>query len=297
MHAPTLAAGVAGALLGGVLLATPPPVTASTAPSTAPSTAASTSSCAGGYTTEQGTCAAPVEQHPLTGAQRRQRAEKDERISTLHAAFVAQASGRSADVAAASAPVRNYYLPEVARMTIFKEGQGNGRKSYTCGPAATRNMVAAMYEHADGSYKNISENQFAIWEGTTSNGTARANVAAALNNHFSRFGSWKTWRPSDRFAMLATIAADTHDYHQSVILNVDTEYYSFFNGKALNHFDFAYGYDNTNAAKRMVYVGEEWDPVFTYGSSSYGNPYGKHREQLWNVWQAVMHTSIHGIVA
>jgi len=292
MHIRTTAASLTAAALGAVLLlphaaaAAPGSTSATTSPAQATAQAtAQTTGCPAGYTTEQGTCARPVATVPLTASQRRQLAAKEQSRS---ARLTATAS---------SVPVRNFSMAEVAGMTIFKEGQGNGKKSWTCGPAATRNMVAAMYKHRDGTYKNISESQFATWEGTTRNGTARANIAATLNNHFSAFGVWRTWRPADRFALLGTIAEDTHDYHQSVILNVDTEYYSFFNGKALNHFDFAYGYDNTKSAKRMVYVGEEWDPIFIYGQSSYGNPYGKHREQLWNVWQAISHTSIHGIVA
>lgn len=254
--------------------------------------------CPAGYVTEKGTCATPVKEKAPTAAQRQQAAAKERtRPQTRAALLDADRTSAEGLTTTSSVAVRNYALPEVANMTIFKEGQGDGRKSYTCGPAATRNMVAAMYKRRTGTYKNISENQFAIWEGTTTSGTARANIAATLNNHFSSFGHWKTWRPADRFDLLATIADDTYRYHQSVILNVDTEYYSFFNGKALNHFDFAYGYDNRDSSKRMVYVGEEWNPIFIYGSSSYGNPYGKHKEQLWNVWQAVDHTSIHGIVA
>lgn len=290
---PTRTAGAA-VLLGALPLATSLLLSPTPAQAAAPTTTA----CAAGYTTEQGACATPVAEKAPTAAQQRQQAAK-ERTRTQTRAALLGANRTSAEglTATSSVAVRNYALPEVANMTIFKEGQGDGRRSYTCGPAATRNMVAAMYKRRDGYYKNISENQFAIWEGTTTSGTARANIAATLNNHFSAFGHWKTWRPADRFDLLATIADDTYRYHQSVILNVDTEYYSFFNGKALNHFDFSYGYDNRDSSKRMVYVGEEWNPIFIYGSSSYGNPYGKHKEQLWNVWQAVNHTSIHGIVA
>lgn len=279
--------GIAAALLGGVLLATP-------AHAAAPATDwdARAASCPAGYTTEKGTCAKPVATKPLTSAQKAQRTGKDQDRARWRSDLLARPTRLAARV-----PVRDYAMSEVATMTIFKEGQGDNKRSYTCGPASTRNMVAAMYKYKYGYYGNISENQFSIWEGTTTAGTARANIAAALNNHFSQFGSWRTWRPSDRFDLLATVATDTHDYHQSVILNVDTEYLSFFHGKALNHFDFAYGYDNTDSSKRLVYVGEEWDPIFIYGSSSYGNPYGKHKEQLYDVWMAISHTSIHGIVA
>ncbi len=192
-----------------------------------------------------------------------------------------------------------YRLPEVTNMTIWKEGQGNGKKSYTCGPAATRNMVNAMNIRATGSYQDLGENQWAIWEGTTTAGTSRANVANALNGHASQYGSWTTYRPATKDSLYSTIATDTYYYKQSIILNVDTEFFTFWNSKALDHFNFAYGYDSqSNPNAKLVAVGEEWDPIFIYGSSSYGNPYGQHANvPLGNVYDAVIHTSIHGIVA
>jgi hypothetical protein len=46
-----------------------------------------------------------------------------------------------------------------------------------------------------------------------------------------------------------------------------------------------------------VYVGEEWDPIYIYGHSDYGNPYGPQKEALGHVYKAVTKTSIHGIVS
>ncbi len=117
--------------------------------------------------------------------------------------------------------------------------------------------------------------------------------------HASQYGSWVTSRPASKDSLLSTIATDTYYYKQSVILNVDTEFFNFYNGKALDHFNFAYGYDTTSASgTRFIAVGEEWDPIFIYGSSSYGNPYGKHGNvPLSDVFTAVDNTSIHGIVA
>lgn len=47
---------------------------------------------------------------------------------------------------------------------------------------------------------------------------------------------------------------------------------------------------------RFIYVAEEWDPIYIYGSSSYGNPYGKHKEPLINAFQAEDLTSFHKMV-
>ena len=62
---------------------------------------------------------------------------------------------------------------------------------------------------------------------------------------------------------------------------VATEYLSFCNGKALSHFDTIYGY-KLQGASAAVYIGEEWDPIYIYGGSSYGNPYGYHLESARN---------------
>jgi hypothetical protein len=180
-------------------------------------------------------------------------------------------------------------------MTIFKEGEGNGKKSYTCGPSATRNMVAAMYRRKTGSWKDLTEQKFEDWEGTTNEGTSRANVAAALNDHFSSFGHWKTSRPESATAYLDAVRLDTYSYHQSVIANIDTEYLSFFEGHRLDHFDFVYGY-YVDGSTHYLRIGEEWDPAYIYGHSDY-NPYGKQVATPGSAFTAISHTSIHGIVS
>jgi hypothetical protein len=77
---------------------------------------------------------------------------------------------------------------------------------------------------------------------------------------------------------------------------VDTEELSFFNGKALNHFDFDSGWESTDSTARWIYIGEEWDPIYISGASSYGNPYGKHKENLANAFRAENKTSTHKLV-
>ena len=255
--------------------------------------------CSADLALDSGECSIAITEHAPTDFQRNQKLDKASDVARLYRSLQAsQSSPRRITHRSTVDPGgggSDYKLPEVANMTIYKEGQGNGKKSYTCGPSATRNMVAAMYKHRDGEYKDFGEDQFDTWEGTTTDGTSRANVAAALNNHFASFGHWITTRPADRTEYLSYVISDSQ-YHQSVIANIDTEELSFFNDKALNHFDFVYGYDNTETT-RYVYIGEEWDPIFIYGSSSYGNPYGHHKEVLAHAFSAVDKTSIHGIVA
>ncbi|HEX2893771.1 MAG TPA: hypothetical protein VHO29_07185 [Marmoricola sp.] len=282
------AAGLAAALVVGASV-----------PANAATTTRSAAGCPAQLRLDDGACSAPIKENSPTAFQRDQRSAKAADVAriyrSLHNAPTSSAGVTPDTTVDPGGGGTDYKLPEVANMTIYKEGQGNSKKSYTCGPSATRNMVAAMYKHRDGAYNDFGEHQFELWEGTTTSGTSRANVAAALNNHFSSFGHWVTTRPADRDEYLSYVISDTQ-YHQSVIANIDTEELSFFNGKALNHFDFVYGYDTT-ASTRYLYIGEEWDPIFIYGSSSYGNPYGKHKEVLAHAYNAVIKTSIHGIVA
>jgi hypothetical protein len=256
----------------------------------------SAAACNDDMVTEAGTCATPVPGRPLTDDQKNTLVQKNARRQVVEAALASSMGNKTnGGVSPAMIPpdggtsstVANYRISSFANMTFFKEGQGNGKKSYTCGPSASRNVIYGM------TGVDYGESQFATWEGTTTDGTSRANIASALNNHFSSV--WATTRPADRASYLTYVISDTKYGSQGVIANVDTEFYSFFNGHALNHFDFVYGFDNT-ASTKYLYVGEEWDPIFIYGSSSYGNPYGKHKEKLINSYNAVNNTSYHGIV-
>lgn len=169
---------------------------------------------------------------------------------------------------------------------IHKEGEGNGKKSYTCGPSATRNMVQAM------TGRDYGELQFEQWEGTTSSvGTYIGNIVSTLNGHFSAYGGWTLKTPTSTTDLRNAIIVDTAGYNQSVILNVRTGYLSFFNGKYLNHYDVAQGYTATT-----IQIAEEWDPIYIYGSSSYGNPYGSHQEASTNVYNAVRYSPTGQIV-
>ncbi|GAA1947756.1 hypothetical protein GCM10009798_03600 [Nocardioides panacihumi] len=248
---------------------------------------AATATCPIDQVTEQGTCAPLVPEPPPTDFQKKQAAEKAAAAGGLATTMSTNDPGGGPDA---------YVLPEVKAMRIFKEGEGNGKKSYTCGPAATRNMVAAMYKRRTGAYKDFGEAQFATWEKTTTAGTSRANVARALNAHFSSFGHWTTSRPTSKASLLTTVKSDTSVYHQPVIANIDTGYLEEFWGKNLPHFDLIYGYDATGATTFLKFA-EEWDPIYIYGASTYGNPYGHQKATLQHAFTAITHTAIHGIVS
>lgn len=76
-------------------------------------------------------------------------------------------------------------------MKIFYEGEGNGDKTYTCGPSATRNMIYNFLGIDYGEY------QFQVWEDTSRYyGTNINNIVSTLNNHFSSYGGWRTLPPT-----------------------------------------------------------------------------------------------------
>ena len=54
--------------------------------------------------------------------------------------------------------------------------------------------------------------------------------------------------------------------------------------------------DGLVVSGRPVYVAEVWDPIYIYGASSYGNPYGRHMEPLVNAFNAENNTSFHKMV-
>lgn len=263
-----------------------------------PQSASSAAACAPSNYTEAGTCAPMQDDPPMTTGQRAQQAGKDAALAAL--AGLPRAAGTSARLSStnpgdgATTPA-SYNLPEVVNMTIFKEGEGNGKKSYTCGPSATRNMVAAMYKRNLGIYRDFTEQAFEQWELTDESGTSRDNVMKTLNVHFSDYGHWTTSRPATATDYFNAVKVDTYSYHQSVIANIDTEELSFFGDHALNHFDFVYGYA-LDGSTHYLSIAEEWNPVYIYGSASY-QPYGRHKERLTNAFSAISKTSIHGIVS
>ena len=69
-----------------------------------------------------------------------------------------------------------------------------------------------------------------------------------------------------------------------MIQGVKTGYLPYFEGHNLNHFNFVHGYQRSTDVKR-INVGEVWDPVKIYGSSSY-QPYGHRSPTLASVFEA-----------
>ena len=261
-----------------------------------PLSRADPAACAPDNYTEAGTCAPPVVDPPMTDFQRKQQAEKDAALAAMadeeargswHAAPASTQPGEGGTPA-------SYQLKAVQEMTIYREGQGNGKKSYTCGPSATRNMVAAMYKARTGKLKDLGEKKFEDWEETGPDGTSRAYVAKALNAHFSSFGHWTTSRPRTAAEYFNAVRVDTYRFHQSVIANVNTRKLSFFKGHDLKHFDFVYGYYSVGAT-RYLRIGEEYDRKYLFGTHDY-NPYGHRHEKLSNAFIAITSDPIHGIV-
>jgi len=117
-----------------------------------------------------------------------------------------------------------------------------------------------------------SEGTLENWENTDpNNGTYKSNIVSTLNSHYSNYGHWATYSPSGTTDLINQVKYDTYNFQQMIIQNIDTGYLSFWNGHSLKHYDTLYGWGSG-----QVKVDEEWDPVFTWGSSSYGNPYGLH---------------------
>jgi hypothetical protein len=165
----------------------------------------------------------------------------------------------SNEVAAAAS---GYNLP----LVLHYEGQGNGNKTYTCGPASTRNLVQMM------TGTDYGEHQFEAWEGTSSvNGTAIGNIASTLNNHFGSYDTFAVTHPTSGALVLADAQTIVGEYSHEMVQNVLTNYLPFWGGHSAKHFDSVYGWSGSN-----VTIGEEWDPPAIGLPVSYGNPYGSH---------------------
>lgn len=249
--------------------------------------------CANGMRTEAGTCARPVATKPLTQAQKKQR----DRLRREYARDVAwlRGSARAAILPKdPPPPPRKYVLPEVEKMRIFREGEGNGKKYWTCGPSATRNVIAALYKRRTGRYRDLTEQYFERIEGTRRVGTARDNIADALNTNLPRLGHWSSLRPRNQDEYLGWVMANTLLLGRAVIANVDTDELGFWTGRNRGHFNFVYGYD---ARTRTLRVGEEFDSTYLFGTAKRDNPYGKHSIPLRKAFAAINDSPIHGIVA
>lgn len=221
----------------------------------------------------------------LTRHQRSELAEKDQKFTALAKALRSD-TGATRSVAPSLIPPTEpnggkYRIPAATNMTIHRQ-----QKGYTCGPAPLRNMVLVMNKVNKGTYSAASEATLEDWLGTTTSGTGISMINYVLNDRYSRFGSWSLRDPADREAYLAIVAVDTYEYKQPVVQGVRTGYMDYWNGKYLNHFNDAYGWDSTNDV-RWIHMLEVFDPVHLYGyRPSYGNPYGHRKATLAQAFKA-----------
>jgi hypothetical protein len=269
-------------------------------PSSAINSHPKTTECARDLVTEDGTCAHRIPAPALSAADRRALAAIDSEITTLRRSSTA--ARRTARTAAPIGYAYTSVISEVEHMRVLKEGEGNGGAWWTCGPSATRNVVAALFKHATGSYRYLPEAVIGRWEGTSRHGTGRANIVTALNGQIRRlhnFGTWKTVRPKDAIDYLFNVVVTTGMRKRPIIANVDTEFLDYFgasDGRGLDHFNIVYGSMTTKAGKTYLRVAEEYDPHRRYGSYTTSAPYGKYWVLLAHAFRAVNNTDIHGII-
>jgi hypothetical protein len=179
-----------------------------------------------------------------------------------------------------AATVLSYNMPVIYD---HKEGAGNpcsagsngcsslGHPTYTCAAASVRNAIESMTGPDPGE---------AFWVDklnvTPSLGLPDINnIPSYLNAHDSNYGSWQSHIPSSKDNYFSGITVDTYTYSQPVIQNVQTSDFGYWQHHSTKHYNIVYGWDSQHD---NISIDEEWNPVWTYGSSNYGNPYGKHTD-------------------
>lgn len=181
-------------------------------------------------------------------------------------------------VAAPAATVLSCNMPVVYD---HKEGAGNpctagstgcsslAHPTYTCAAASVRNAIQSMAGPDQGEAYWV--NNLGV---TPSLGLPDINnIPSFLNQHYNNYGSWNSHLPSSKDNYFSGITVDTYTYNQPVIQNVQTSDLGYWQHHPTKHYNIVYGWDSSHD---NVSIDEEWNPVWTYGSSSYGNPYGKH---------------------
>jgi hypothetical protein len=156
---------------------------------------------------------------------------------------------------------------------LYWEGEGDGAKTYTCGPAATRDLLSAI------GVPDPGEAQIASWEGTSSSsGTGIGMIVTALNDHYGSKGTWKAVAPGTPNNLEARVIEDVNYEHMPVIANVQPGVWlKFWNGHSVQHghYDLISGYNWDAGTLRWA---EEWNTAEnSVGTQQYGNPYG-----FWN---------------
>ena len=178
---------------------------------------------------------------------------------------------------------------------LYYEGESNNDpntgypKRYTCGPAATRNMVSAMGAADPGEWalQQWEQTNKPTSEGGNGAGTYMGSIVKTLNDHYAGWGpgAWEAYKPLTANKLFARVVTDVGKYRAPLVENVDTQYLPFWNGHSTSHYDTLQGY-NYNSSE--LYIGEEWDTsVNNVGTSQYGNPYGYHWTNMNNPYNAV----------
>jgi hypothetical protein len=185
--------------------------------------------------------------------------------------------------------------------TLYWEGQGDtdpytgSPKLYTCGPAATRNMVTAMGASDPG------EGKLAQWENTDlpqsegggGKGTGIANIVNTLNNHYGSYGTWEAWAPSAASKLMSHVVTDIYKESSPLVANVYTYFLPFWNQHGTDHYDLISGYYR-NAG--LIRFAEEWNTADnSVGTSQYGNPYGFHNIDVNDAYSAVGASPTHDV--
>lgn len=191
----------------------------------------------------------------------------------------ASATSVAVDAAARSCPDGKCPMSAktLGNQPLHAEGEGNGTKTYTCGPASTRNLI----QQATG--RDYGEYQFEVWEGTSSStGTGTDAIVRALNGHFRNVDTWTSPTPSSPGALMSMLAQDISGANHGVILNVNTTSLPFWFGAFARHYDLAYGYDTRGAGSASI--AEEWQHAVDRAGHV---PYGYRTTALSDAYAAV----------
>ncbi|MHB1614064.1 MAG: hypothetical protein ACYCXA_06565 [Actinomycetes bacterium] len=164
--------------------------------------------------------------------------------------------------------------------TLANQALQRQEKTYTCGPAAARNMIQTL------TGTDYGEGFFVTAMGTTTNGTSSDQIRNALNAKFPGWGTWSLSYPKSASDVIRQVYVDVAQRGRGVIQNVYTLNmpYSIYAGHGLWHFNLSYGFDYTGVG--YVQYAEQWDPSKFYSKPGYAS-YGK-----WKIQAAELYTGI-----
>ena len=136
--------------------------------------------------------------------------------------------------------------------------------NYSCGPSATRLVVWQIMRVDNG------EQTYFDYEGTRAGyGTNIVGVERGLNRDVppgEKFGLVKPSEPTD---LLNWVVNDVYNYNSSLIEEINTSAFGYWNHTPSHHFNIIYGYDLNYGQTGKLFLAEEFG-----GSYSWGSPYG-----------------------